>query len=359
MINFITYFIKYLIAFFLIYIWVYLSIFFHEMGHFIFAKIAGMSPYLVKIGVGKKLFKIRIFNALFEFYCVPYGGMTYAEFFSLKWIKLKLIFFLFGGSFVNFILLVTAINIAKVTENVLLIVPIYVEFIILSFNLITLRVKVNGIDHPNDGKQIILAIFTNYKKIFDNVFEEYKKALLRYESNENKLAKNFLSNDIRILQRFIRAEEQLEQGYVTEAIRRFLEILDFERISDLEKAFILDHLACIVTINGYKKYLNDADKWSQEALRLASYSKTLKGTRGAILIELGRYDEGKQWLLPLTEPDNEELDIAISSCYIAKAEYFLGNIDRANDWLVNAQKIDNIYANTVLKRIQQEINYSL
>jgi predicted Zn-dependent protease len=110
-------------------------------------------------------------------------------------------------------------------------------------------------------------------------------------------------------------------------------------------------------MNGYKEYLNEADKWSQEAIELASQSQTLKGTRGAILIELGRYDEGKQLLLPLTEPENEDLDIAVSSCYIAKAEYFLGNIDRVNAWLVKAKKIDNTSANSVLKRIQEEINY--
>jgi hypothetical protein len=30
-------------------------------------------------------------------------------------------------------------------------------------------------------------------------------------------------------------------------------------------------------------------------------------------------------LLQLTEPDNHPLDIAISSCYLAKAEHRLGN----------------------------------
>lgn len=353
----ITFFLKYLIAFFLMCIWAYFSIFCHEMGHFIFGKLAGMSPYLVKVGVGYKLFKVRLFNTMFEFNCIPYGGMTYADILSVEWIKLKYIFFLIGGSLINFILLVAAINIAQATENVLLIVPICVEFMFLTFSLIPMGGKVNGIEQPNDGKQILLVIVTNYKNIFDSTFEEYKKALFRYENNETDSAKTFLSNDIRILQIFIRAEEQLEQGYVAEAVRLFLEVLDFERISDPEKAFVLDRLACIVAMQGYKKYLNDADKWSQEALRLASYSKTLKGTRGAILIELGRYDEGKQLLLPLIEAGNEALDIAISSCYIAKAEYFLGNIEKVNDWLANAKKMGGSDADKVLRRIQQEINY--
>jgi tetratricopeptide (TPR) repeat protein len=178
---------------------------------------------------------------------------------------------------------------------------------------------------------------------------------LRYEDKEAKLPKTFLNNDVKLLLIFSVAQNKLAQGYLEESVQLLLKVLDFEKISQLDRVLILDHLACIVAIDGYKKYLNDADRWSQEALRLASYSKTLKGTRGAILIELGRYDEGKKLLLSLTEPGNDDIDIAVSSCYIAKAEYFIGNIESVNDWFVKANEIG--VANSILKRIQQEINY--
>jgi len=57
------------------------------------------------------------------------------------------------------------------------------------------------------------------------------------------------------------------------------------------------------------------------------------------LIELGQYEEGKQTLFPLTEPDNDPIDIAISSYYLAKADHHLGNNERAWKWLKQAEQV--------------------
>jgi hypothetical protein len=342
----------------IVYIWTYFSIFCHEMGHFTFAKLVGMSPYLVKVGVGYKPLTFKFFNTRFEFRIIPYGGITHAYHLTFNSIKLRCIVFLLGGVFANCILLVLLITLLKIQGNLILLIPIIIEIILLFTNLIPSEIRIYQTNIQNDGKQIVSALITNYRKIFNDVFEAYNKQLYRYKSDKENLPKTFLCNDVRMLQIFIEAQTKLYTHHAfEEAVELLLKVLKFPKISDLEKAFILDDLACIVAMQGYKKYLNDADKWSQEAITLASHCKTLKGTRGAILIELGRYDEGKQLLLPLTEPDNEALDIAISSCYIAKAEYVLGNIDRANAWLIKAKKIGNADANTVLNRIQQEINY--
>ncbi len=348
--------IQYLLTVLVIYCWPYFSIFCHEMGHFTFAKLVGVSPYLVKIGEGNKIFQLHLFNAVVEFHFLPYSGLTYVDILDPNYIKLKTIFLTIGGPFANFILILGISCIVKITGNEQLLILILMEIILLIFNLIPRNIKINGKIQPNDGKLIYSAITTDYKKYFYNAFEEYKKILLRYEDKEKTLPKTFLNHDIKILLIFIAAQNKLAQGYIEEAVKLLLEILDFEKISQLDRVLILDHLACTVAINGYKKYLNDADQWSKQSLEIASYSTTLKGTRGAILIELGRYDEGKQLLLPLTEPENDDIDIAVSSCYIAKAEYFLGNIETVNDWFVKANEIG--VADSILKRIQQEINYS-
>ncbi|HEY9599443.1 MAG TPA: site-2 protease family protein [Cyanophyceae cyanobacterium] len=358
--------------------WSYFSLFCHEMGHFIVGYLVGVSPYLVKIGLGKNLFKVRLFKATFEFNCPPFGGITFPRNLSLDCtnIRLRLVLFTLGGVLANSILLLVLIRISLISivlrdslthQNDFIIwitLLIGIEVYSLFRSLIPRYCKMNQEIRPNDAQIILLILKTNYQEEFTGLFQEYsqqyKSQLSRYTSNKEKLPKTFLANDKRTLNLFIKAQTKLhnEQAF-EEAGKLFLEVLKFQKISDPEKVFILDNLACIVTVKGYKKYLNQADKWTQEAIELASHCQTLKGTRGAILIELGRYDEGKQLLLPLTEPGNEELDIAVSSCYLAKAEYFLGNIDKANAWLVNAKKIGNADANRVLKRIQQEINYSV
>ena len=331
------------------------------MGHFIFAKLAGMSPYSVKIGVGTFL-DLKLFNVRLELGILPFCGITQAYFLTLDRMKTRHLFYTIGGVFANFILLLSLIvylNIQGEQAHPLILIPITIEFLSLSGNLVPSELKIDRQNIQSDGQQIISILCTqNYELIFHDIFETYKQQLQRYKNDREILPKTFLGNDVKTVQIFVEAQKCLYYRDFEKAAELFLEVLRAKKnVSKPEKAFILDNLVSIVAIKGYKKYLNDADRWSREAIRLASQSKTLKGTRGAILVELGRYEEGKQMLLPLTEPENEALDIAISSCYIAKAEYFLGNTEKVNEWLANAKEIDNADANQVLKRIQKEINY--
>lgn len=341
----------------IIYVWMYFSIFCHEIGHFIFAKLAGMSPYLVQVGTGYKFLKLQLFNTVFEFRILPYGGMTQAYHLTLDSFKVRFLLFAIGGVFANFLLVGFLITLLRIQRDLLILILIIFEFVFLFSNLTPTEFKIYNQIVQSDGQLIICALTINYQKIYQDISEEYKKQSYRYKNDKAILPETFLGNDLRTLQIFIDAQKKLYSHAYEEAVKLFIQVLNFKKISNCEKVFILDNLSCIVVMHGYKKYLNDADRWSEEAIKLASYSKTLKGTRGAILVELGRYDEGKQLLLPLTEPENDALDIAVSSCYIAKAEYFLGNIERVNAWLANAKEIGGADANKVLKRIQKEINY--
>lgn len=341
----------------IIYLWMYFSTFCHEMGHFLFAKLAGMSPYLVQVGTGYKFLKLQLFKTVFEFRILPYAGMTQAYHLTLDSFNVRFLFFAIGGVFANFILVAFLINLLRVQGDFVILILIMLEFVLLYSNLTPTEFQLYNQTVQTDGQLIISALTINYQDVFKEISEEYKKQSYRYKNKKAILPKTFLGNDLRTLQIFIEAQKKLYSYGYEEAVKLFIQVLKFKNISSWEKVFILDNLSCIVVMHGYKKYLNDADRWSEEAIKLASYSKTLKGTRGAILVELGRYDEGKQLLLPLTEPENDALDIAVSSCYIAKAEYFLGNIERVNAWLANAKEIGGADANKVLKRIQKEINY--
>ncbi|MBV8886495.1 MAG: hypothetical protein JO235_21215 [Chroococcidiopsidaceae cyanobacterium CP_BM_RX_35] len=133
--------------------------------------------------------------------------------------------------------------------------------------------------------------------------------------------------------------------------------LSYSYIKRIDKVYIIELLTSIVINFAEKKYLQKADQWSNQALLLANDVKTVRGTRGAILIELGRYSEGKEMLLPLTEADNDSTDIAVSCCYIAKADYFLGNEDKVKYWLKKAEQVGT--GKQIMLRIQRELNFSI
>jgi hypothetical protein len=79
--------------------------------------------------------------------------------------------------------------------------------------------------------------------------------------------------------------------------------------------------------------------WLRDVMKFAGYTNSIQVTRGGILIELGKYEAGKQILVPLTETGNHPIDIAISCYYLAKADHNLGNKEQALVWLKQAEMI--------------------
>ena len=339
----------------IIYIWSYLSILFHELGHYICAKIVKFQPYSVKVGKGHKILVRKIFNTRFELRLSPSGGLTSVSLNNLKWLKPRLLLYYSGGLIVNASLCYLFVSLFFIYQESAFIFVAIIEFLMFCNAVIPNTVIINNIQTYTDGKQILITLFSDVSQMFVSVIEAYQKNLLRYDNSSENSKKFFLNNDLQALQNLIYAETERMEKNIELSIELFLDILKLPDLSNGEKAFILDHLASIVVIDGYTQYLEKANIWSQKALNLVPNCPTIKGTRGAVLIELKYYEEGKEILLPLTTEDNEKNDIAICSCYLAKADYFLGNIDQSEKWLIKAEE-NEIYP-LLFAKIKQEINH--
>ncbi|MEH2209653.1 site-2 protease family protein [Nostoc sp.] len=341
-----------------IYIWVYFSIFCHEMGHFMTSIVTGLKPYLVKIGTGKRMFYVKLSNSILEFNVIPSGGITYVSNFSLHNIKPKLIFMYLAGPMINCLLFILIISIYSqsishyIFSNYVDILEIFgiFEFLLIIGNLLPSELTLYGQKHSNDGKQVLDVLTKKNEQLIQR-----NSGLDRYTiKNNNSLIEPF-NNDLEILQILYEAQVEFDKRNFARTIQLLESIVINEHLSVRNKLYILDILVSIFIEHEQIKYLQKADIWSTQALALAGDIKTIQGTRGAILIELGRYSEGKQMLLPLTEVGNDLIDIAYSCCYIAKADYFLGNENQVKDWLKKAKQVG--VAPRILLRIQKEINY--
>jgi hypothetical protein len=84
----------------------------------------------------------------------------------------------------------------------------------------------------------------------------------------------------------------------------------------------------------------ELDLWSQRALRLGPKVKTLIASRGAVLIELGRYQEGKASLETVAFGDGASpADSLLNRIFLARAERALANTVAANRLLAEARAI--------------------
>jgi hypothetical protein len=84
----------------------------------------------------------------------------------------------------------------------------------------------------------------------------------------------------------------------------------------------------------------ELDLWSQRALQLGPKVKTLIASRGAVLIELGRYHEGKALLEAVAFAEGASLtDSLLNRIFLARAEHALGNAAAAGCLLAEARAI--------------------
>ena len=106
----------------------------------------------------------------------------------------------------------------------------------------------------------------------------------------------------------VSAAEQALAGTVTREIRTAL----------------LDLLASLPLLAAHGEFLEQADRWSAEALTLDS-SPPLRATRAGVLCELGRVDEAEPLLRSVVAEASEPADLGIAHLYLALLENHRGN----------------------------------
>ena len=346
------------------FIWLYFSIFCHEHGHFFCAKLVGLRPYLIRVGSSMEVSVKWLFKSKIVLGIIPSDGLTFALLpkpnrTRLKALRLRLAVYILGGCLANLILLSTTLSLYIYSNQLPFLTFSLIEGLMIVASLIPTDNQLYGVKFPTDGKQLISTITQDHQKYYENLFENYQKIILRY-SNKTAQGQPIFNGDLTKLYLFMEAEIAIVHQNYDEAIVFITQLLNSGKMLDSEKAYLLDTLVSLVIIHGQKQYLPQADIWSQQAFESASYSKTIQGTRGAILVELGQCIHAKQLLLPLTKQGNEIIDITISSCYLAKAECYLGNIEKAYSWLKKAEEVakDEIWFSQIFNRIEKELEES-
>ena len=93
-----------------------------------------------------------------------------------------------------------------------------------------------------------------------------------------------------------------------------------------ERATLLDAFACLPLLHtGTRALLPDAAAWGQEALALAPDTITVRGTWGALLVELGREAEGAEILRDVLARTESDLDRGIAAFYLALVAHRQGD----------------------------------
>ncbi len=164
-----------------------------------------------------------------------------------------------------------------------------VQYFIIVLNLAPYWITVDGLRIGSDGLQFL--------QIVSGPWRGATQAGLLYAAILDRYGGANRAPPRRACARLIYQMLRSDQWTDAEARRDFQDALQRElgrgALSREENIMALDALVTNGLIYRDPPLRAHLDAWSQQALRFGPDIATLRGSRGAVLVELGRYEEGK------------------------------------------------------------------
>lgn len=348
------------------------AIIIHEAGHLIAAKAIGGTPRRMVLGKGHELYRTAIFNIKVIIHTTFLGGHAYATFDQQRFLKLRYAVFILGGVLFNVIIALSMLaffgmEFVDQKGQVVLAVPyaIFLTNAVMVLNLIPFYTTIMGMKVPTDGLALLKLPFTKIgeikKRLDINLLWDGHEHL---ENKDYQSAWNIFTQylekypDTKILSMNL-SFILLKTGRPEESLRECLTLLDHLDDSQIKRytGLIYNQIAWTYLV------LNDieqADRFSQLAIKAIPNENNIRGTRGSVLIEKGSINEGMNLLfhnMDLNFVNNATLSSAI---YLMLAYFIKGEMKESDRYLeylrINAMKLDadeRILFSRILSRLQQ------
>jgi hypothetical protein len=308
----------------------------HEFGHLLCARLGSISAYLLSVGMGPVLWRGRIGKTRLEIRSLPLSGFV-AYYPKAATRKYWIVLFLLGGVLANAALIVAAAWIhdmdivAKPVRDAL--GPIaFAQLILIVGNMMPFRAKASG--RASDGLQLLQVIRGGPTEIT----LAYAGMVGRYNT-VGKVTPTWSATASRLMGHLSRLDRWTDDE-VRRGVREGLQCeLSRGELCHEEVMLVLDALVTDGLTSGDPTIRARLDDWSLRALQLGPDIRTLLGSRGAVLVELGCYTEAKAILVPLVAAENgEPFDIFMNRFFLARAERASGNVDAAQNLAASARK---------------------
>lgn len=340
----------------------------HETGHAIAGYLVGIEITDLTIGHWRKLFTFNVGSVLVTIRAAPSTGYVSPVASSALFSAPRFTFFLLAGVLAEAWVIALTASLPAIPQldslgatalelsrlNVFCIGGTHIVF-----NLLPRRVSFGGTLHFTDGLQLL-----DFWRTRPEHGARKKRLAELLEVNALCSAKKFPAARDRLLAMLA---QELDDGLLSSLGNLHVECGEFDQAEAIWRGLLakpgltsqklaetLDALCCLLIFHGRNDLLPEADAWSTEALRHSPYAITLKGTRGSILIELGRIDAGIQMLNDVLKRSECPTDRAISSAYLAKACAAKGDRTVALQWLEKSRALNPDHL--VVKRIAAELS---
>jgi hypothetical protein len=323
----------------------------HELGHVTFAVIGSIPLHRIVIGAGPLLYRRRFGKTWLEVRAwplsgriVPYPVMNYRWY----WWALFLLGGVIGNLTVIGLLFGWQVIVAPGNAGDILGPVLFTQVFLVVMNIVPLPTR----PVPTDGRQLLELLWRPAWKA------AYDKHVSGYHDGNAPLAMSAAATRLLFHSFRLLVDEDARPA----AREGMMRELHGDGLTREERMWALDALVSDGIVYGDPASRLHLDAWSQQALELGRDRPTLQGSRGAVLVELGRYAEGKALLAPLAAPEQADtFDSFMSRAFLALAEHGLGNDGAARQCAdlarANAEFVGNAqtYVGAMLARLDRVI----
>ena len=300
----------------------------HELGHVLFAAIGSIPIRLIELGLGPLLWRGRFGETWLELRAWPvFGRVVPYPVVSYRWYWWAL--FIFGGVLGNVAVIcllagLDAVGAAPRAAGDVLGPIVFAQVFIVVVNLAPVSVKVGATRFPTDGLRLLRLLWQPQD---DGVQLRAHFATVLGKYGRGNLQLTMSPASSRVLSHHLSLHDLTVDGDARRDTREALvRELDGRELMREERIYVLDLLVTDGLISGDPAVRPRLDEWSRQALALGPELPTVLGSRGAVLVELGRYEEGKALLAFLAAAkDANPFDALMIHAFLARAERALGD----------------------------------
>jgi hypothetical protein len=336
-------------------LFVLISTILHELGHAIAGRSVGIRVFSIEIGKGPVVYEFLFGGIRWRIRAIAFGGITYGTPFNAHYFRLKEFIFVLGGPMTNILLLFISIKFLSFdttfkstpfTGFMPMVLLALANCLLLALSLWPYMANSVAGKIPNDG----LLLWKIWR--FDKTkIEETLAARYLYEANEQWRqkdlagAKRWIDDGLRHFPENLRLKMSVAgilslQKKYPEALRAYALFIGRHKKHEDMDSLLLNNIAYVYVLMGKPELLPKADICSHLALKRMPWMVHYKGTRGSVLVELGKYDEGLKLLHDAMKNHPEKRGQALNACYIGIAEARRGYQHESRNYFAVARKLD-------------------
>ena len=297
----------------------YLAVIPHEIGHALMARAVGFRVFSISCGVGPLLFDRLLGGVRLSVRAFPIDGGTVVTPSGTQGYRWKQALVIAAGPAVNAICLAAALalgpdlRVGRMLDGPALgLVFVAANAFAVMINLLPIRVStVHGL-LPNDGLALLQTPRLDAAAVEEALTVRY---ILEAQScgDEGRL-RDAVSWIERGLQRqpyaaalhLAMGSTLALLGQYDEARRRFVHVTQLPGLTPVAQATAWNNIAWADVLMARREGLEEADRLSQQALETVGWTPAFKGTRGAVLVAMGRTEEGLALLFEALHEDADE-----------------------------------------------------